>query len=146
VPCGSRGNASQTYRDDSVSHIYWTTDYSGNFLVIFFIPSKKTAIVFLKCFKLLFSVFQSDWFILDAVMVFDYTAPSDRIDWWIISWQVSERRRFWPNRGTISAFAWRDWGHTKNLVRIVGVPTEDRTEDLVNTCLVIYRHTSLLEV
>jgi hypothetical protein len=49
-----------------------------------------------------------------AVSISGYTASGDVMDWWIINCKGSGRRRWWPDRSMIPAFAWRDYGSHEN--------------------------------
>jgi hypothetical protein len=56
-----------------------------------------------------------------------------------------ERKRSWPEVDTFPIFAYREWGKPRGTWQaITCVPTEIRTDHLLNTNLDYYRYTSLL--
>jgi hypothetical protein len=56
--------------------------------------------------------------------------------------RIQRKRPSWTNRSAISLSVWRDWGQPRNPVRTAGVPTDIRTEHLLNASLERHRYTN----
>jgi hypothetical protein len=69
----------------------------------------------------------------------------DMINGWPVFGKDLEGNFRGSNRGTILAFAWRDWAEPRrSSVRIVGFPTEIQTQHLPNIGLDCYLCSNLL--